>query len=136
LKSFKTKPYKEAPETLGEHLCKKRNLGVAFQKDIAERLGIDARTYSSWERDRTKPAVRHFPRIVAFLGYDPFPQPQTLGEQIRTRRWNFGLSQEKLAELLGVDEGSVMRWERVEWKPTARSRRLIEAFLSASPLTG
>ena len=36
----------------------------------------------NWEANARSPLVRYLPRIVAFLGYNPFPVPETLGEQL------------------------------------------------------
>ena len=67
----KPQPYKDNPQTLGEHLRKRRlELGF-YQKDVALRLGISPWTYLSWEGDRKRPLVSMMPRLVAFLGYDP-----------------------------------------------------------------
>ena len=58
MKSLKPRPYKERPDSLGEHLRKRRiELGL-FQKDVARRLQVNEWTYLGWEHDRKKPSVR------------------------------------------------------------------------------
>jgi DNA-binding XRE family transcriptional regulator len=43
------------------------------QKQIAAKLGVSARTFSLWECDhRIVPAWAFQPRLVAYLGFDPF----------------------------------------------------------------
>jgi transcriptional regulator with XRE-family HTH domain len=129
LKSLRPKTYKEAPETLGEHLRKHRlELGL-LQKDVAKQLRADEWAYLKWEQDRTKPTVRFIPGIIAFLGYDPFSAPQTLWERIRSKRRQLGLSQERLAKLLGVDEGTLRHWERGQREPVVKMRAKIDRFL-------
>ena len=111
LRGTKPQPYKDNPESLGEHLRKRRlELGL-YQKDVALRLGISPWTYLSWEGDRKRPMVSMLPRLIAFLGYDPNPQPSTLGEEIAARRRQLGLSQERFADLVGLDESTIARLE-------------------------
>jgi hypothetical protein len=38
-------------------------------------------TLLGWEKDRTEPLVGLYPRIIAFLGYEPSAAPKSLGEQ-------------------------------------------------------
>jgi transcriptional regulator with XRE-family HTH domain len=84
----------------------------SLQREVAAELGVNAWTYLGWEHDRTKPAIRFMPRIIGLLGYDPFPAATTFGERIRTKRRELGLSQAKAAALIGVDEGTLRRWEQ------------------------
>jgi DNA-binding XRE family transcriptional regulator len=58
LKGLRPLPYNPNPTTLGEHMLKRRiELGL-FQKDIAERLGINLFTVLNWEHDRATPPIR------------------------------------------------------------------------------
>ena len=60
---------------MGEHLRKRRlDLGLR-QKDAAERLGASPKTYEYWEQGKYEPEFRFLPAIIAFLGYDPTPEP-------------------------------------------------------------
>ena len=68
------------------------------------------------------------PAIIRFLGYDPFPPANTLAEKLLLCRKTLGLSQEKLAKKLGVDESTLADWEAEKHRPTRRSLKLIEAF--------
>ena len=73
LKTNKPLPYHNPPRTLGEHLRRRRHELGMFQKDVADRLGVNQWTLIGWEQNRKKPAVRLMPRIIRFLGYDPNP---------------------------------------------------------------
>ena len=117
---------------MGEHLKKRRHELGLRQKDAAANLKVDAWTFLNWENEKTEPAVPYYPRIVRFLGYDPFPVARTLGEQIRRRRAELGLSLNWLAARLGVDEGTLARWEKGIWRPMGPRRELVERFLSSS----
>ena len=50
------------------------------QREVATEIGVHHQTLALWERSRTSPAVRHWPGILRFLGYDPNPQPQSIAE--------------------------------------------------------
>jgi DNA-binding XRE family transcriptional regulator len=117
LKKARPKPYPENPVTLGEHLKKRRvELGL-FQRQAAAQLGIDHFTYITWEIGKRRPYTHSFARIIAFLGFDPSPAPITLGQRIKAKRRELGMTQWKLAEHFGWDEATVFRYERDEWVP-------------------
>ena len=71
-------PIAKEPTTLGQHLKKRRFLAGIRQSEAALKLGVNKRTLSTWETDRVYPAWAFQPRLVAYLGYDPFNDP-TLG---------------------------------------------------------
>ena len=87
------------------------------QKAVAERLGLDECTVGNWEKDRTYPAVRYLPRLIEYLGYDPFPPPQSLGERLWAKRWASELSRKRLVALIGIDDGTIQRYEHGLWLP-------------------
>jgi DNA-binding XRE family transcriptional regulator len=95
-------------------------------------LAVDETTYLHWEKGQTIPAIEHYPGIFRFLGYDPFPTPVTLAEQIGRKRRVLGLSISDAARLVGVDEGTFARWERGEWKPRM-SQAKVDQFLAMRP---
>lgn len=90
-----------------------------LQRDCAEQLGINLGTWRSWEKGQTRPNVRLWPAVIAFLGYNPTPAPQTLGERLRARRWELGLTQREFAKCLGVASESIWEWEAGNHRPTA-----------------
>jgi DNA-binding XRE family transcriptional regulator len=92
---------------LGEHLRKKRHELGLYQKDVAKKLGVNPWALIGWETDWKKTTVRFMPRILKFLGYNPFPDPCTLGGRLLAARRRLGLSQKEMARKLGVDEGTV-----------------------------
>lgn len=112
--------YPTAPVSLGEHLRKRRIDLRLTQHRVAETMEADAWTYLLWEHDRSRPIPRFVPRIVRFLGYDPFPKGQTLGERIRAARRAQGLSHTAMARKLGVDPSTILNWERGRRHPPAR----------------
>jgi len=91
-----------------------------LQREVAERLGADLKTVASWEGQRTDPSFRHFPALLAFLGYDPRPEGRTFGERLYRARTARGLSHRDLARLIGVDESTVWKWEDGRHRPNGR----------------
>jgi transcriptional regulator with XRE-family HTH domain len=121
LKSLKPVRYERFPKTLGQHLKKRRlELGL-LQHDLRQRFKLEKETYANWEKDRCYPAMKHWPGIIAFLGYDPNPVPVTIGERLLSYRRKQGMSRKALAAKLGADEGTVWRWECGSRVPVAQS---------------
>jgi transcriptional regulator with XRE-family HTH domain len=101
-----------------------------LQKEVAAQLGLDDCTVANWEKDRTYPAVRFLPRLIRYLGYDPFPKPHSLGERLRAMRQCLGLSRKLLAGKIGIDDGTLAQYENGTWKPGARNEAILERFLA------
>lgn len=124
--------YERVPKTLGQHLKKRRvELGLV-QRDICKRFDVDNETYANWEKDRCCPALKNWPDIISFLGYDPTPDQQTLGQQLLAHRRRYGLSRKSLAAALGVDEATLLAWEIDERKPV--SDRQIDAVIRVTQI--
>ena len=132
--SARKRLYATDPVTLGEHLKKRRfELGL-LQKQASEYLGAGDWTLINWEKNRTTPPIRFWPKIIDFLGYDPYRPPRSSGERIKAIRRNLGLSVKRLASLINVDESTVTRWERNLSEPCSdhwkRIAELIDNFCS------
>ena len=56
------------------------------QKELAERLGVDKTTIQFWENNRVKPSLANLPKIIEFLGSDPF-EKETENPGERTSEW-------------------------------------------------
>ena len=123
------KDYIESPQSLGEHLRKRRIEQGLIQKEVAKRLGVNTWTYILWEQDRSQATVRYYPAIFSFLGYEPYAAPVTLPEQIAAQRRRLGLTLKEASSAIGVDEGTFQRWETGEWKPRM-SQEAVRAFLA------
>ena len=111
-------------------MLKRRVIAELTQAQVAGKLGVNEHTYSLWEQDNAVPLVRYCPAIFVFLGYDPFPPPSTLAEQIASKRRTLGLAQEEAARLLGVNEGTFARWENGSGEPVISWDRVM-TFLDA-----
>jgi transcriptional regulator with XRE-family HTH domain len=103
-----------------------------WQKQVAREIGCSKASLLNWEKGRAAPEVRFWPTILRFLGYDPRPEPATLGGQLRAAREGAGLSEEALARKLGLDPGTLAAWERDEVRrPYPRMRAIFERWLSS-----
>lgn len=55
-----------------------------------------------------------------------------IGERIKTARDNAEMSQQKLAEIVGVKQGYISRWENNFYTPDIDSLRLIKHALDTT----
>ncbi|MCX6634262.1 MAG: helix-turn-helix domain-containing protein [Acidobacteria bacterium] len=93
--------------TLRDHI-RLRRLGLKMlQKEVAEQLGVDKPSVFTWEANTASPEIRYMPAIIRFLGYNPLPEADTLGERIVRRRTSLGMTQEEAARRIGVDPGTL-----------------------------
>jgi transcriptional regulator with XRE-family HTH domain len=70
------------------------------------------------------------PGIIRFLGYNPLPEANTFGERLVRQRTMLGLTQKETAQELGVDQGTLARWERDEQEPKNDHLRHVEQLLA------
>ena len=106
------------------------DLGL-YQADVARLLNVSEDCVTYWENERNTPRLYQFPAIIAFLGYYPFThETATFGGKIRRYKYEQGLSNRKLAKVLGVDEGTVAEWERNRRLPLARSMEKVLLILN------
>jgi transcriptional regulator with XRE-family HTH domain len=143
-------PIAKEPTTLGEHLKKKRFLAGIRQSEAALKLGVSDRTLSLWETDRVYPAWAFQPRLITYLGYDPFTNPAlgkpkgnetsciailspdapvTTGRKIKNRRVKLKKTRKQLASELGVSVKTLWSWETDLRQPTSQGQEQIAKFL-------
>jgi DNA-binding XRE family transcriptional regulator len=120
------------PKTIGEKLKNRRlRLGL-LQKDVAQIIGVCEDSITLWENNRNEPQVNCYPKIIEFLGYEPFEvDTSTLGGQIKLYRYQNGLSQAEFAKILGVNESTVFHYENNRHQPNFKTIREIELLLKA-----
>jgi transcriptional regulator with XRE-family HTH domain len=117
------------PQTVGDHI-RRRRLGMKLlQRDVAEQLGVDKTSVFNWEANTSNPEVRYMPAIIRFLGYNPLPAANTLAEQLVRQRTSLGLSQKESAGRIGVDSGTLAKWERGEREPAGALLSRVRRFL-------
>lgn len=126
--------YPKSYITIGDHIRKGRIDLRLFQREVAERLGVDEATIYLWESNRVKPSLSAMPKIVKLLGYMPYEAPaKRFGAKIQYFRRVHGLSQKKLACLLKIDQSSIGNWERGEKRPIKRNMEKLLSFLTSYP---
>jgi len=139
LRGHKSHPpgYPRSLKTIGDHLRKRRFDLKLAQREVAERTGVNKTTVQFWENNQVKPSLAFIPKITEFLGYDPYGSTacslNSLGDTILAFRRRYGLSQKKLARLVGIDPTTIGAWERGEHQPTKRLlNKLLSFFTSYS----
>ncbi len=81
-----------------------------------------------------KPAIKHIPKIIEFLGYVPYDPPAwTIGEKIVTYRRLRGLSQKELARCLSIDPSTLGKWEKNKRQPPERILKELTTFMEKNP---
>jgi DNA-binding transcriptional regulator YiaG len=78
--------------------------------------------------------VHCLPGIIAFLGHNPLPEADDLIGKFKRLRMSLGLTQEQLAQKLGIDESTMAGWERGENTPVGPYRKLIQDFVGGDGL--
>jgi DNA-binding XRE family transcriptional regulator len=111
------KAYPKHLKTLGDHLRKRRLDLSLLQKEAAEQIGVDTASIGNWESNVVQPMVHCLPGIIAFLGHNPLPEAADLIGKMKRLRCTLGLSQEQVAQKLGIDESTIAGWERGENTP-------------------
>ena len=66
------------PQTIGQHIHRRRVDEGLTQKQLAARWSIWRATLGSWEADHYEPEGRKRAKVVAWLGFDPRDEPQPL----------------------------------------------------------
>ncbi len=98
-------------------------------RELRAKFNLEKETYANWEKDRCYPAMKRWPEIIDFLGYDPTPKPKTFGEQLLAYRRQHGLSRKALAYLLRADKHTAWRWEAGVPEPASIAHKEALAVL-------
>ncbi len=104
-----------------------------MQKEVAEKIGVTKASIFNWEANTKAPDLRHMPAIIEFLGYNPLSGAHTVAEKLVRRRTALGMSQREAAERIGVDQGTLAKWERGEREPWGGFLARVDAFVATEP---
>ena len=145
-------PVPKQPQTIGGHLRKRRLQLKILQSDAAHRLGVSTVSMSKWERDKIYPSWPHQPRIVEYLGNDPFTDPalgrpkgnetkavaflsqtapDSIASSLRKHRLALRKNQKEFAKELRVEARTLRDWEAGRHRPCHRLRELLLTILKA-----
>ncbi|MDN3580423.1 helix-turn-helix domain-containing protein [Mucilaginibacter flavus] len=127
--------YNPNPQTIGEHIRKKRIASKLLQKQVAEQLHVAEDTLTYWENGRSHPQVRHYPAIIAFLGYYPLDhETDSIAGKLKQVRYCHGLTFEECAKRLSISVDAATRWERGKSVAYPSTRQLIEEVWQQLPI--
>ena len=118
------------PQTIGEHIRRRRRAAKIFQRNVAARIGVDSTSIHNWETNLSKPCLKYMPAIIEFLGYNPLPTADGWAERLVIGRTALGLSQEEAARRIGVDPSTLARWEQGVREPQRKAAERAERFLA------
>jgi DNA-binding transcriptional regulator YiaG len=118
-----------APQTVGDHIRKRPLALKMLQKDVAEKPAIDKTSVFNWEANTSTPEIRYMPAIIRFLGYNPLPETDGWGGQLVRHRTTLAMTQREAAGRLGVDQGTLAKWERGEREPQGAFLVQVNRFL-------
>jgi len=127
------KGYPEKVERLGEHIRKRRlELGLT-QKEVADTFGVSKDTICNWEKGKSFPDLKVIPKIIKFLGYNPFrPEGDDLISRLKFYRLVNGLTVEELAERISKHPDQVSAWLAGRRKLSKKNRKWLEEFLKGN----
>lgn len=108
------------------------DLGLT-QKEAAVKMAVDTDSVRNWEAGRSTVAVRYYPALITFLGYNPLPAADSMGKTVQYESMTRGWSRKRLAQLAGVDEVTVKRLENDTPKMAKRPMALVCRALGLLP---
>jgi transcriptional regulator with XRE-family HTH domain len=117
--------------TIGDHVRARRHALGLTQAEAGANIGLCRDALARWELNDVSPDIRLFPRVIAFLGYDPQPPAKSFGEFLRKARRTLGLTGPEFSEKLRVPFNTLHGWERGLSRPTTNRRERVEAHVHA-----
>ena len=82
-----------------------------------------------WELNYRAPKIQYVPKIIDFLGYVPFSMGESFPEKLKAYRKLCGLTQQQLADALGVVLPTVQTWEAGIHEPMPKMQERVEKIL-------
>jgi len=95
-----------------------------------------SRSFIDWGRmlNRSAPNYKNSQPLVITLRISLYPD-RTLGERIKKWRLEQGLFQRDLAKIIGVDEMTIVNWEKGKTKPTNKSLERLQKLLGVESIS-
>ncbi|MFC1855839.1 helix-turn-helix transcriptional regulator [Thermodesulfobacteriota bacterium] len=122
--------YPKSLKTLGNHIRKKRIDLKLSQKAVSKIIGVQEETIWTWESNLFSPNLRCIPKIIDFLGYIPKNAPifKSIKNRITLYRTLRGITQRELAKEVGVNESTIIKWEKGKGWPTIEMKTRLKDF--------
>jgi transcriptional regulator with XRE-family HTH domain len=118
----------ETGSTLGERLRAARKARGRSIDELAAEWSVDPTTIWKWEKGRTTPPVRYWPRLESFIGRDTALTGGSFPNRLRAIRRRLGLTQKELGRRLRVPQQVVSGWEQGFTQPGHEQARRIEGL--------
>lgn len=104
------------------------------KRQLSLNLNVSDVTIYLWEKNKVQPSLALIPKIIEFPGRDPFEkEADNFGCKIREYRRVHGLSQEKPAALLGINQTTLAGWERGKRQPWKKQLDKLAAVPISMP---
>lgn len=71
--------------------------------------------------------------VVRFLGFNPIPEGDSLAQRLVNHRKARGITQSQFASQIGVDPGTLARWERGERTPDLHQFQMLRKVQFSTP---
>jgi transcriptional regulator with XRE-family HTH domain len=124
-------PYPLEPVSVGDFLRKRRiDLGM-MQREVARSLNVSVVSIRNWEGNWREPHLSELPAIINFIGYCPYDIGLTLFQRVAVWRRANGLTQKRMAEIIGVDPSTLARLEQGRIRELTRRTRYLEQLQKA-----
>lgn len=140
LKKMANPGYPSNPKTFGQKLRKWRLDNNLTIKALSKIIKADEMSIINWEKRNRTPMYKYVRKIKELTGVEitggfrdrreSKPELDSLGEKLRQKRLELGLSQEELAHSLSVDISTVTDWEKARHQPTKKSLEKLTKFLT------
>lgn len=125
------KNFPKIRKTLGDHiLTKYLRLGLSH-REAAKQLGVDRHVLWGWTANRKEVHLKFIPNVIAWLGYNPLPNPKSLGGRLRRKRVSAGMSQEELGRVLRIRSATILDFEKGR-RPNPDHGKRIYDFLESN----
>lgn len=96
---------------------------------MAEQIGVSQAVYSGWERGLGNPNILNIQKVIAFLGYYPFPEPTTFGGWIKKIRQIHCLTFLEFGKLSNISEATTWTWENEKYTPDEPLKTEMRVFI-------
>jgi len=130
LRKQREKPAPHNPQTLGEHIRRRRLELRLTQRAAGQVFGVSRDALAWWENGTRNPEPAHVRAILEFLGYDPRPEPSGFAEELRFTRYRLGHEQAAFATALSVPLPTLRAWECRCFEPAAGRMAAIRARMA------
>lgn len=126
--------------TIGQKIKATRKNAGLTQKELAQKMGLSFQSIAQWENDLRKPKIETLKKIADALEcpIDTFtvddlseeiPSPELISKKIHDCRTAAGLTQQELAEKIGLDGATIGKYERGILRPKSETLKKIADVL-------